>query len=64
MVSCAGELFRQSGCDETYEAKIRMISISGKLEDFSAGIVPRTTQVPPAGAHSTLHGVDFVIFGA
>jgi hypothetical protein len=41
MVSCRGELFRRSRRDETYEAKIRMISIRIKLDDFSAGMVPR-----------------------
>ncbi len=57
MVSWAGEMFRRSGRDETFRAKIRIISICGKLEDFSAGKVPGASKtfVAPAGRGTPKH---------
>jgi hypothetical protein len=37
MVSCAKDLFRRSGCDETFRAETGMISMKLKLEDFRRG---------------------------
>ncbi len=54
MVSCPGELFRRKARDETFGGEMRVISISGKLEDLTGGLVPRGRKsiAVPAKAHN------------
>src|SRR5215216_1984919 len=49
MVSRATELFRRTPCDETFAAKMPVISISGKLEGYGPAKDPH---VSPQGCFS------------